>query len=49
MAARIRWTAAHGDFAIVLVGFVLLAATRTPLLLVLAWCVLAAVAGAAVQ
>jgi chromate transporter len=37
------------DFAIVLVGFALLAAPRTPLLLVLAWCVMAAVAGAAVQ
>jgi hypothetical protein len=31
------------DFAIVLVGFVLLAATRTPVVLVLAWCVIASV------
>jgi chromate transporter len=44
------WTSAVEkplDFAIVLVGFVLLAATRTPLLAVLAWCVVAAVVGAA--
>jgi chromate transporter len=37
------------DFAIVLVGFMLLAATRTPVLLVLAWCVIASVLSSALM